>query len=197
MSTDPETLRVYAQQAQAYAQRFASSEPSDSLRAFIAALPPGARVLDLGCGPGQAAAYMQGAGLKVTATDASPEMVALARANGVEATRATFDDLDETARYDGIWANFSLLHAPRADFSRHLAALARALKPGGHLHLGLKTGTGEGRDRLGRFYTYHQPADVTAALASLGLSVQTRHEFSESGLAGPVEPGFVLLARKD
>jgi hypothetical protein len=83
------------------------------------------------------------------------------------------------------------------DFARHLDAIARALKPDGALHLGLKTGTVDGRDRLGRFYTYHQPADVSAALASLGLRVQSLHEFSESGLAGPVEPGFVILARKD
>lgn len=197
MSADTETLRVYAEQAQTYAQRFASTEPSDSLRRFMDALPADARVLDLGCGPGQAAAWMQDAGFTVTATDASPEMVALARARGVTAHVARFADLVDVAAFDGIWANFCLLHAPRADFTAHLTAIARALTTRGWLHLGLKTGTGEGRDRLGRFYTYHQPADVTAALASLGLRVQSLHEFSESGLAGPVEPGFVILARKD
>ena len=74
-------------------------------------------------------------------------MVDLARRHpGVDAQLAGFDDVSGVAVYDGIWANFSLLHAPKADMPRHLAAVARALRPGGVLSIGLKTGTGEASD---------------------------------------------------
>ena len=69
-------------------------------------VPVGARVLDLGCGPGASAAVMARAGLKVTATDAVPEMVAMAKAHpGVSATVATFDEISGTDVFDGIWAS--------------------------------------------------------------------------------------------
>ena len=64
--------------------------------------------------------------------------------------KAANDEIDGEDLYDGIWANFSLLHAPRAAFPLHLMALKRAIKPGGLLHLGMKLGEGEGRDGLGR-----------------------------------------------
>jgi 2-polyprenyl-3-methyl-5-hydroxy-6-metoxy-1,4-benzoquinol methylase len=61
---------------------------------FIATVSKGGHVLDLGCGPGAAAAKMAQAGLKVTATDAVPEMIALATQHaGVNAICATFDDI--------------------------------------------------------------------------------------------------------
>ena len=74
---------------------------------------------------------------------------------GVEVRVAMFADIAGTDIYDGIWANFSLLHAPKADLPNHLAALHAALKPKGRLHLGMKLGTGEQRDTIGRFYAYY------------------------------------------
>ena len=61
----------------------------------------------------------------------------------IDARLARFDELDAVARYDGIWANFSLLHAPRAEMPGNLARISRALRPGGWLHLGLKLGQGD------------------------------------------------------
>ena len=45
----------------------------------------GDRVLDLGCGTGEDAAHLMGRGIAVRAVDASPAMVAQARARGVDA----------------------------------------------------------------------------------------------------------------
>ncbi|MCV6592465.1 MAG: class I SAM-dependent methyltransferase, partial [Silicimonas sp.] len=73
--SDRETLDVYDQRAAEYATHFTADGASKHLSAFIAALPEGARVLDLGCGPGTAARKMAAAGLKVEAWDASAEMV--------------------------------------------------------------------------------------------------------------------------
>ena len=194
--SDPETLAVYEARAAEYADRFVEAEDAD-LRAFVEGVAPGGRVLDLGCGPGRSAALMREAGLAVEAWDAAPGMVRVARErHGVEARVASFEDLDAEAAYDGVWANFSLLHAPRAEMPSHLAAIARALRPGGRLHLGMKTGEGERRDPLGRLYVYWSVAALRTALEGAGLRALGCREGMAEGLAGPSEPFAVWTAER-
>ncbi len=196
MSVDAETLAVYAARAAEYAAHFACDAPGRDLSAFIAALPRGARVLDLGCGPGDASALMARAGLVVDPVDASPAMIAIARdRHGLPARAGTFDDLDAVAEYAGVWASFSLLHAPRTDFPRYLAAIHRALIPGGMLYLGMKLGTGQGRDGFGRFYTYYSREDLGQHLTDAGFTLVNARQHTETGFAGMPEPGLHLLAR--
>lgn len=194
--SDPETIRIYDDRASDYAALTEDHNAADpALEAFVAALPPGGRVLDLGCGPGTSAARMARAGLAVVAVDASGEMVALAaRHPGVTARQARFDEIDETAAYDGIWANFSLLHAPQAEFPGHLARLFRALKPGGIFHIALKLGTGEGRDSLGRFYSYYQEDSLEHLLQQAGFTITARSFGAGPGLSGKVEDWIAMRA---
>lgn len=171
--SDAETLRIYDDKAADYAalnQDYLSQDPR--LHSFIAACPSGGRVLDLGCGPGTSAAVMAAAGLQTDATDASAEMVALAKAlDGVTAWQATFEAIAGESIYDGVWANFSLLHAARVSFPGHLAAIKHSLKPGGVFYIALKLGKGEARDALGRLYTYYEEDDLKDLLMTAGFSV--------------------------
>ena len=197
--TDRVTLDVYDLRAGEYAKVTASEGPDETLRVFMAGLPAGGRVLDLGCGPGASARWMAEAGLQVEAWDASEGMVRLAQAqSGVVARLASFDDLagEANGRFDAVWANFSLLHAPRDAMPGHLAALCRALKPGGLLHVGLKEGEGSRRDTLGRFYTYWTVPELTALLEDLGMTVFDLRQGADKGLDGAVAPWFTLTARK-
>lgn len=195
--SDPATLRVYAERAGEYAALTDGVVAGDPLlAAFIAALPKGARVLDLGCGPGAASARMGQAGLIVDAWDAVPEMVALAGQHaGVTATCADFEDLAAKAMYAGVWANFSLLHAPRGKMPEHLARIAMALRPEGLLHIAVKTGTGHCRDRLGRYYTYYTPLELLALLSAAGLTVMHEVAGRDKGLSGVTEPWIAVTAR--
>lgn len=197
--TDRQTLDVYDARAGDYAKTLgADPATAPSLSAFVAALPDGARVLDLGCGPGTWAAAMAQAGCRVDATDASQAMVDLAaRQPGVTAWQASFEELDAEAQYDGIWANFSLLHASRDAMPGHLARIARALKPGGLLHIGLKEGQGAARDSLGRFYTYYTVEEVTVMLRDAGLTAGPARHGADKGLDGAVAPWFTLTATKE
>ncbi|MEM1236039.1 MAG: class I SAM-dependent methyltransferase [Pseudomonadota bacterium] len=193
--TDKETLDAYATRVDDYIA-IVKSEPAESLVAFADALPEGGRVLDLGCGPGHAAKYLASRGFETHAWDASPEMIAAAEAPGVTTRKANFDALTETEGFDGIFASFSLLHAPRADFPRHMVAIARALKPGGILHLGMKTGTGEERDSIGRFYSYFTREEMVAEMEANGLNPVWEQTGEEPGLAGTIAPFILIRATK-
>lgn len=197
MSVDARTIAVYDARAGDYDDRFRQDRPDRHLQAFIDALPHPARVLDLGCGPATASAFLRAAGHDPDPVDASPAMVALANErHAIGARLASFDEIDAVAAYDGVWANFSLLHAARSDLPRHLGALHRALKAGGLLHLGMKTGTGEGPDALGRFYCYHTVAALRGLLTDAGFTVLAETEGAEKGLAGTLDPFVILLARR-
>lgn len=194
--SDAQTIGIYDARAVEYADLTSEGATQDRhLVAFMASVPDGGRVLDLGCGPGAAAAQMAAAGFEVVATDASAEMVALAaRAPGVRATQATFDDLSGENLYDGVWANFSLLHAPRQKMPAHLAAIHRALRPGGVFHIGVKLGEGSARDRIGRLYTYYGEDELAGLLADAGFTVTDRSRGRDKGLDGTLADWVCLRA---
>ena len=144
--TDRETIAAYDKNVEAYVEMTERDKPGAVLLAFMRRVRPGGLVLDLGCGPAASSAMMRDHGLRVDPVDASPEMVRLANNTyDIGARIGGFHDLTDPARYDGIWANFSLLHARPDDFPVHLRAIHRALLPGGIFHIGMKLGEGTRR----------------------------------------------------
>ena len=195
---DDRTIAVYDARADEYAKMTASDKPDANLQAFIDVIPPGGHVLDLGCGPAAASAHMRNAGLVPHPIDASLAMVALAnKTYDIGAVVGTFDDVTGSAIYDGIWANFSLLHAPRADLPRHLAALVEALKTGGTLHVALKTGDGSKRDSIDRLYTFLTVQELQDLLTDSGLRVNFTTEGMDKALAGTDDPWVLCRAIKE
>ena len=188
------TLRVYDQMADEYMELVGQSEPIE-LAEFIKSATPKSRILDLGCGPGHHAALMARAGFDVLAVDGSSEMVARAsRHPGVNAIQATFDDIPTFGPVGGIWASFSLLHAPRNDLHRHLEALNEICEPDGPLFIGMKLGSGERTDRLGRHYTYYSEDELRKALADTGFFPGPSRLGSGKGLSGDVEDWVTIIA---
>jgi SAM-dependent methyltransferase len=153
MSFDDATIRVYRENAAAYVKR--PQRSLARLHAFLAALPPGARILELGCGSGRHSAEMIAAGFYVRPTDGSPEMAAeAARRLGRPVETLRFDQLDEYEHYDAVWASACLLHVPKAELQGVLARIWRALKPDGLFYASFKEGNADGRDTIGRYYNY-------------------------------------------
>lgn len=189
---DQRTIDAYTTRVTQYLEIPLPPEQVAVRQDFADAVGAGGYVLDLGSGPGSDSAYLMRQGLKVRALDATPAFVAHARENGVDAHLGTFDDVTEISEYDGVYASFSLLHAPRADFPRHLGAIYTALKPGGLLFLGMKLGTGEHRDALDRYYTYHTQPEIEAALTAAGFTIDRIERGVGKGLAGSYD-GFILM----
>ena len=110
-------------------------------RRMDAAFRPGDRVLELNCGTGEDALYLAGRSVRVVATDASPAMLAIARAKVARAGLAGLIEvakmrMEELARYypdgafDGVLSNFGGLNC--VDRLPEIArALARMMRPGG------------------------------------------------------------------
>jgi SAM-dependent methyltransferase len=194
--SDRATLGVYAARAREYDALDPGSGPDRA--AFLAALPAGdGPILDWGCGPGHDAAAFAAADCRVEATDATEEMVALARSRGVDARVETFATLAPGPRYRGIWANFSLLHADGPDLPGLIGRAAEALLPGGVLHLGMKRGSGTRRDRLGRRYSYVEAEDLDRMTAAAGLG-RIGLRFGEAvGLDGRSAAYVIHLSRAD
>jgi SAM-dependent methyltransferase len=165
---DEETLQFYRGNAEAYAKRTFTSRQA-RLMAFLAQLPAGASILELGCGAGGDTAEMLARGFDVRPTDGSPEMAAIASKHlGRPVETLLFHELDEAEAYDGIWANACLLHVPRAGLADVLARIWRALKAGGVFYASYKAGDGDGRDTLNRYYNYPSQDWLRATYADAG-----------------------------
>jgi ubiquinone/menaquinone biosynthesis C-methylase UbiE len=91
------------------------------------------RVLEVGCGPGEAAERIgRELGADVVAVDTSERMVELARARGVDACVGDVQELPfADGSFDCALAAWVLFHV--AELDRALAELARVLRPGGRL----------------------------------------------------------------
>lgn len=102
-------------------------------RDVAAVARPGARVLDIGCGPGHVAAHLVRRGLDVTGIDLDPDMIEQARRRlGATATLAVADVAAlpfEDASFDVVMSTLSMHHW--ADTEAGLAEVARVLRPDG------------------------------------------------------------------
>jgi SAM-dependent methyltransferase len=173
---DEDTLDFYRSNARAYAAREIAKHTR--LTRFLAMLPPGATILELGCGAGGDSAQMLAAGFDVRPTDGSPELAAEAsRRLGRPVETLLFHDLDMVEAYDGVWANACLLYVPRPELAQVLTLIWRALKASGHFYASFKAGEEDGRDTLNRYYNYPSPEWLRATYAGAGswssLSIET------------------------
>ena len=135
---DPEAVRrEYADESRfaVRAGSWARSEGPSAVemsRKAVAEVEP-QRVLEVGCGRGEAAEWIaRETGAEVVAVDQSERMVELARARGVDARAGDVQELPfEDESFDVVLAAWMLYHV--ADLDRGLAEIARVLRPGGRL----------------------------------------------------------------
>ena len=90
---------------------------------------PGERILDLGCGDGVLTEKIGAIGATVVAVDAAPDMVAAAKARGLDARVIPGQSLAFEGEFDAVFSN-AALHWMRPQ-ETVLDGVRRALKPGG------------------------------------------------------------------
>jgi SAM-dependent methyltransferase len=89
---------------------------------------PGERILDVGCGEGTLTRKIIERGATVLGVDNSPEMIAAARANGVDALLLPAEDMQFFAEFDAAFSNATLHWVLQKDQAAR--AIFRALKAG-------------------------------------------------------------------
>jgi len=118
-----------------------------------AALRPGYRVLDIGCGTGTLATLIKRFHSDVEVVGIDPDPKALARAKrkaakavvSIQFDQGFGDDLPYTeASFDRVFSSFMFHHLPPDEKGKTLRAVRRVLKPGGGFHMLDFEGPGSG-----------------------------------------------------
>ncbi len=127
---------------------------------------PGDLVLDLGCGDGVLTAELAARGARVIGLDSSPEMLATARARGLDVRLADGSRFDLPERFDAVFSNAAIHWMP--DHDGVVASVARHLKPGGRF-----VGELGGHGNVAAIVTA-----LVAALESRGLDARARNPWT-------------------
>ncbi|HEX4007504.1 MAG TPA: class I SAM-dependent methyltransferase [Acidobacteriaceae bacterium] len=144
---------------------------------FLALIPPGGTILDLGCGPANPiASYFIRSGYAVTGVDSSPSMIALCQSRHPEGEWRVADmrTLDLGRRFDAILAWDSFFHLNHHDQRGMFPIFARHAAPGTAL---MFTGGPAHGEVLGEFADeplYHSsldPEEYRSRLADAGFSI--------------------------
>ncbi len=144
---------------------------------FSALLPPGGRILDLGCGAGDPIArHFLADGFDVTGVDFSAPMLALARVRLPQSRwlQADMRELELGETFDGIIGWNSFFHLSAADQRSTLPRLAAHLAPNGALMLTVGPRAGEVIGQVEGEPIYHaslSPQEYEALLGELGLAI--------------------------
>ena len=148
-----DNVKYYNDHASSFAESTCLIDFSEIRDRFAGKLFTGAAILDFGCGSGRDTKAFLEQGFRVTAVDGSEELCRIASEyTGIPVQKMFFQELEETAKYDGIWACASILHVPGAALPDILGRMCRALKGKGIMYASFKYGTFEG-ERGGRYFT--------------------------------------------
>lgn len=199
----PNTIDFYDQNADAFFSDTVNVDMSALYARFLQGIPLAGLLLDAGCGSGRDSKAFLSMGYRVSAFDASSALAEKAATlMGQPVATRTFDQVDEVACYDGIWACASLLHLPESALPAALGRLWTALKPDGVVYVSFKLGEGE-RNHNGRHFTDATEARLRFWLAKLAdidsvecwLTQDQRPERKENWLNAIIRRCRVLPAK--
>ena len=159
------TIDYYNKHAEEFTASTFEVDMESLYQPFLVELQEGARILDVGCGPGRDTLAFKNKGYQVDAIDYSEELVKKAtQLTGIPVRLQSFYEIDADQAYDGIWACASLLHCERTRLKEVIGKLLSALKPNGMLYMSFKYGNGD-RQKDGRQFI---DLDEVQAKALLG-----------------------------
>lgn len=190
MDPSDQTIETYRQNFDRYVAR-TGTEPlgefKDLLDFFASQLPTGGSILEIGSASGRDARYLTFKGFKVLCTDVIPEALRRLALEGFETEEYDFRNVPSSnwiEKFDGVFANAVLLHAPQDIFESALGNIARVLKKGGIAAFSLKTGVSEefSLEKMDapRYFRYHTEVEVRLLLKDLPFEILS-FSYAEQG----------------
>lgn len=192
------TIAAYEEHVQEYLEK-SPQEVSDDIKAWfeeaLSSLGTDARILELGCGTGKDANYIESLGYSVDRTDATKAFVEFQIEHGHEARVLNALTNDFGSDIDLILADAVLLHFTPKELQLVVAKSYAALSDNGRFAFSLKQGDGEevNDEKLGapRYFKYWQEAEIIRELELAGFdrfSVRTSEDYR-----GPQKPGWLMI----
>lgn len=177
------TLDYYDNLAEDFYKGTVNADLGKIQERFLSKLQQKAYILDFGCGSGRDTKYFFERGFRVDAIDGSKELCKLAcEYTGIVVKNMFFQELEETGRYDGIWACSSILHLPVDELECVIRKMSAALKDKGIIYTSFKYGTFAG-ERNGRYFT-----DMTEETFAEFLDRINSLEIEEQWITADVRP---------
>ena len=140
-------VKIYDKIAKKYTERFFNDfSDRNFVNNFLALLSRKAKILDVGCGPGNFTEYFIRKGYTVEGIDLSKEMIKMAKQ---KVPQGSFKIMDlrklkySRESFDGVFSAYSLIHIPKRDINSTLKEFNKVLRPKGLLFLAIQEGEGE------------------------------------------------------
>jgi len=193
------TISTYEQTADSFWEGTRDHDVSQNIEALLSAIQGEAphRILDFGCGPGRDLADLSQRGHTAIGLDGCTSFCRMARDHsGCEVWEQNFLSLQlPQNHFDGIFANATLFHVPRAHLLRVLGELRASLRPGGVLF----SSNPRGKDQEGwngdRYGSYHSLETWSAYLTDVGFEA-IAHYYRPKGLPREQQPWLASTWRR-
>lgn len=151
---DNSTINYYNKNALEYFNKTCKIDMSANCERFCRYVKPGGCIIDIGAGSGRDMRYFKTHGYEVEGIDASGELCRIASAYAeAQVLNIPVSEWIPSHRYDGVWANASILHLPRTEIAGFFNKLPVILNPSGAAYISMKTGIDSGYDDAGRYFT--------------------------------------------
>jgi SAM-dependent methyltransferase len=178
------TLEHYNERAEQFWQGTRHHDVSQNIAALLryiqGKLPY--TILDFGCGPGRDLRAFADLGHAVIGVEGSEKFVEMAREQGYQVWKQNFLELDlPDYCFDGVFANASLFHIPKAELPRVLLELHATLKPGGVLFSSNPRGDNSEGWSSGRYGVFHDLDAWRGFMVGAGF-IELDHYYRPEGL---------------
>jgi cyclopropane fatty-acyl-phospholipid synthase-like methyltransferase len=209
MDSYRETSETWNKLAGLYQEKFMHLGLYDATYDFIcnAIDKKGAKLLDIGCGPGNISRYLvsKRPDFNILGIDIAPNMVALAKANVPSARFEVMDTReigDLTEVFDGIVCGFCIPYISPQDCVKLISDCSKLLSHQGLIYLsfvegdGSKSGYQKSSSGDRTYFYYHLSDDLKSALEKNHFQDVRAFEVAYPRLEKEIEMHTILIARK-
>ena len=160
------TVEYYNNTAKEYFDSTSQVDLEDLYERFLAYIPAGGSIMDLGCGSGRDVKWFRDHGYDAYGLDASEKLVRIACEKlEIPIELSTIEEWVADDPYDGIWCCASIMHLDDEAIEQFFSNLKDNLKPAGVLFMSVKSGIETGTDRYGRYLRDFEERDIHELLA--------------------------------